>query len=209
LLLIGSFYLPVLLPYPLFTLAYFLRWRLPKIGKPAVQLLFATFLCAMLLETSAWLSEYIKNGIQPALFHPQLIPDLLISMGFYAAWWLTWWLALRQYHFTTAQVFTTTGLYGVFIEQDGRVFLAGLQSLPIGVVWWLLVFVAYGSTMALAFWLVRDSFTATRNHWIKYALTWIGLFVLSFITSITWGLILQLLKIIPPKKLPIQDYPLW
>lgn len=209
LVLLGSFYSPALLPYPLFVLAYLCGWRLPRIGTPAIQLLVSTLMCAMILESSSWLNEYVKNVPQPALLHPQLFPDLLISLGFYAAWWLTWWLALRYYHFTTAQVFVTTGLYGVLIEQQGRIFLAGLQILPAGLLFWLFLFVAYGSTMALAFWLVRDSFTATRDHRAKYALVWIGLFVFTFATSIVWGLILQALSVLPPRKLPMRDYPLW
>ncbi len=209
LLLLGSLNSPALLPYPLFVLACLRGWRFPQVGMPAVRLLLSTLLCTMVLESSAWLNEYVKNMPQPALFHPQFIPDLLTSIGFYAAWWLTWWLALRRYRFTTAQVFITTGSYGVFIEQQGKIFLEGLQTLPVGAILWVFVFVVYGSTMALAFWLVRDSFTATRDHWVKYALTWIALFVLSFFTSIVWSLILQILNIIPPKKLPIRDYPLW
>lgn len=209
LLLLGSFSSPALLPYPLFTLAYFRRWHLPRKGSPAVQLLFSTFICTLILEFSAWLNEYVKKVPQPALFHPQLIPDLLISTGLYAAWWLTWWLALRRYRFTTAQVFITTGLYGVVIEQQGTIFWTGLQTLPAGAALWLFVFVVYGSTMALAFWLVRDSFTATRDHWLKYVLSWMELFALSYLTSIVWGVVLQAVNIIPPRKLPIQDYPLW
>ncbi len=209
LVLLGSLNLPALFPYPLFTLAYLRRWRLPKFGTPAVQLLVSTLLCTMILEFSAWLNEYVKNVPEPALFHPQLFPDVLIAIGFYTAWWLAWWLALRRYHFTTAEVFITTGLYGVLMEQQGRIFLVGLQTFPVGLIWWLFVFVAYGSTMALAFWLVRDRFTSTRDHWIKYPLTWGGLFVLSFVTSIAWGIVLTVLNMIPAKKLPIRYFPLW
>lgn len=209
LVLLGSFSSPVLLPYPLLVLAYLRGWRLPQMGTPAVRLLLSTLISTFILESGAWLDNYIKNAPDPALLHPQLIPDLISGIGVYAAWWLTWWLMLRRYRFTAQQVFITTGLYGMLIEQQGRVFLAGLETLPLGVVLWLFVAVAYGSTMALAFFLVRDSFTALLDPWWKYLLAWGALLVLTLATSLVWGLVLQVLNIIPPKKLPMQDYPLW
>jgi len=200
---------PVLLPYPLFVLAVLCGWRLPKISTPAVQLLFSTLICTLVLETSAWLDNFIRNASPPALFHPQLIPDLISSFGVYIAWWLTWWLILRRYHFTATQVFITTGLYGMLIEQQGKIFLAGLSTLPLGFVLWFFVAIVYGSTMALAFFLVRDSFTATHDGWKKYLLAWGGLFIFTIATSLAWGIILQILPIIPPQKLPMWSYPLW
>lgn len=44
---------------------------------------------------------------------------------------------------------------------------------------------------------------------VKYILTWMGLFILSFATTFAWGLILQIFNILPLSKLPIQEYPLW
>ena len=203
---IGS---PVLLPYPLLVWAYLRGWRLLVSGAPWWRLLLATLLCTLVLESSAWLDNYIRNNPEPALFHPQLIPDLIFGIGVYAAWWLTWWLVLRRYRFTTLQVFLTTGLYGIIIEQQGKIFLTGLAALPAGLLLWLFVAVAYGSTMALATFLVRDSFTAERDSRWKYPLAWAALFVLTLVISLAWGLVLQVLNFVPPRKLPMHDYPLW
>ncbi len=124
---------PVLLPYPLLVLAYLRGWRLPVSGVPWQRLL----LCTFVLEITAWLDNYLRNDPSPALLHPQLIPDLIYSVGVYAAWWLTWWWVLRRYRFTTLQVFLTTGLYGVILEQQGKIFLAGLAAMPAGLLLWL------------------------------------------------------------------------
>jgi hypothetical protein len=209
LVLLGSIGSPVLLPYPLFVLAYLRNWHLPLKGSPALRLLLSTMFSTAILETGAWLDNYLKNSPAPILLHPQLIPDLIISIGIYAAWWLTWWFLLRKYHFTTLQVFITTGLYGVLIEQQGRLFLTGLRTMPLGMLMWLFVFIAYGSTMALAFFLVHDSFSGLKDHWVKYLLAGVGLFVLTCVTSIVWGRLLNGLHIIPPQKLPMRNYPLW
>ena len=200
---------PVLLAYPVFVLADLRGWRLPIGGSPGRRLLIATALCTLLLETSAWLDNFIRDDPAPALFHPQLIPDLIFSVGVYAAWWLTWWWVLRRYRFTTVQVFLTTGLYGVVIEQQGQIFLAGLLVMPAGLLLWAFVALAYGSTMALAFFLVKDSFTAQRDTRWKYPLAWALLYILTILTSLAWGLVLLLLRFDPPPKLPMSEYPLW
>ena len=116
LVLLGCLDSPVLLPYPLFVLAYFRNWHLPIKGKPFVRLVLSTYLSTLLLESGAWLSEFIKNSPDPALFHPQLVPDLIMGIGFYAAWWLTWGLVLRKYRFTVSQVFITTGPDDVIVH---------------------------------------------------------------------------------------------
>lgn len=178
-------------------------------GSPAVRLLLATLISTSILEIGAWLDNFIKNSPEPALFHPQLIPDLIIGVGVYAAWWLAWWLMLRSYRFTALQVFIIMGLYGVLIEQQGKVFLAGLGSFPWGLAPWLFVAVAYGSTMGLAFILACDSFNALRDGWLKYPLVWVALIILTLVIATGWGFVLRQAHVIPPQKLPMQEYPLW
>lgn len=200
---------PVLLPYPLLVVAVLRGWRLPHIGGTGTSLLLSTLLATLVLETGAWADNYLRNAPEPALFHPQLIPDLIIAIGVYAAWWLTWWWMLRKYRFTTLQVFLTTGLYGVLIEQQGKIFIAGLSTMPTGLLLWAFVALAYGSTMALATFLVRNRFDAQRDARWKQPLTWLLLFAMTFATSFVWGLVLQATDAIPPKKLPMREHPFW
>ena len=198
---------PVLLPYPLLVLAVLRGWRLPHIGGAGLSLLLSTLLATLVLETGAWADNFLRDAPEPALFHPQLVPDLMIAVGVYAAWWLSWWWMLRRYCFTTAQVFMTTGLYGVLIEQQGKIFVAGLLAMPTGLLLWAFVALAYGSTMALATFLVRDRFDAQRDSRWKLPLTWLLLFVMTFSTSFVWGLVLQATDAIPPKQLPMSAHP--
>jgi len=200
---------PVLLPYPLLVLVVLCGWRLPRIGGAATSLLLSTLLATFVLETGAWAHNYLRDAPEPALFHPQLLPDLIVAVGVYASWWLTWWWALRRYRFTTLQVFLTSGLYGVLIEQQGKIFIAGLSTMPTGLLLWAFVALAYGSTMALATFLVRDRFDAQRDGRWKLPLTWLLLFAMTFATSFAWGLVLQATDAIPPKKLPMREHPFW
>ncbi|MGQ0637731.1 MAG: hypothetical protein ACT4QC_24400 [Planctomycetaceae bacterium] len=209
LVLVGHQNMLVLLPYCLLVLAYFLGWRLPRIGPPAVQLLLAMYSCSFILEFCAWLGSYIENDPDPKLLHPQLFPDLILAVGYYLSWWVTWWLALRTFRFTPLEVFITGGLYGVVIEQQGAVLKEGWRTFPGGLLLWLFVFVAYGATMALAVYLVRDSFRASRDHWIKYPLAWAGLFAFTAATCFVWDVLIDWLRIIPDRKLPMRKHPLW
>lgn len=205
--LLASLWSPVLLPYPLLVLAVLRGWRLPHIGGPGLSLMVSTLLATFVLEVGAWTDNYLRDAPEPTLFHPQLVPDLTIAVGIYAAWWLSWWWMLRGYRFTTVQVFMATGLYGVLIEQQGKIFVAGLLAMPTGLLLWAFVALAYGSTMALATFLVRDRFDAPRESRWKLPLTWLLLFAMTFSTSVVWGLVLQATDAIPPKRLPMSAHP--
>jgi hypothetical protein len=200
-----------LLMHSLFVLAYFFRHRLTLITPPRpffLRFFSWTLLCGLLLEALAWLSNYVLRDPDPALFHPQLIPDLLIAVGIYAAWGVAWWFGLRRFAFTLPAMYIVVGLYGVLIEQSGAVFQMGLATLPTGALLWLYVFVAYGATMALAYLPFRQLFNASNNRWYKYAVMFIAIFICTFSIFYLWNAGLEALQVIPPKR-PIWEAPLW
>lgn len=203
---------PVLLPYPLLVASLRWGWRLPAGIPDGRRLLIATLAACLVLETGAWAHNFIRDAADPALFHPQLLPDLLMAAGFYAGWWLAWWWLLRRWRFTTGEVFTIAALYGVFIEQQGRIFLLGLQTLPTGALLWLFVALAYGSTMALAHvWAGgQTAENAARPHgrW-KYPAALAAMCVGSVGLMILWNLPLSWLDAIPPERLPMRSHPFW
>lgn len=203
---------PVLAPFPLLALSRLRGWRLPERLSPSNRLLLATVVAGLLLETGAWAHNLMRAAPEQALFHPQLFADLLIGFGFYVGWWLAWWLLARRFRFTVREAFVVTALYGVLIEQQGRVFLAGLSTLPAGVLLWLFVALAYGSTMALAWTWAGDPWPpqpGTPLRRLKYPLAWIALFVCSTTLIIAWSLPLEALHLLPPKRLPMAEHPFW
>jgi len=187
--------------YPLFVLAYFFRDRLTLKSEKQRYLYFviAIMLSSLLLEILAWLSNYVEANPEPILFHPQLIPDLLIAVGFYSAWAITWTIALRRYNFTLPSLFITHGLYGVFIEQQGAVFIAGLSTFPVGIIFWLYVFLAYGSTMGLAYLPFRKLFKDEEKQQTRWKYLWVvlALFILVYVTTFIFGLLWMSLGLIP------------
>lgn len=200
---------PVLLPYPLWVAARWFDWRLPERLPFGRRLAIATLGACLVLEVGAWAHNFLRDAPDPALFHPQLLPDLLIAVGFYAGWWLAWWRLLRRWRFSIAEVFAVAATYGVFIEQQGQVFLLGLRTLPTGLVLWAFVALAYGATMALACTWAGPPPAAPADRPRKYAYAWIAMFVCSIGLLFLWNLPLQAFDLIPPERLPMRAHPLW
>lgn len=88
---------PVLLPYPPPVSSLRRGWRLPAGIPDGRRLLIATLAACLVLEPGAWAHNFIRDAAEPALFHPQLLPDLLMAAGFHAGWWLAWWWLLRRW----------------------------------------------------------------------------------------------------------------
>jgi hypothetical protein len=128
------------------------RWRGLRLPGPAwIRYLVLMLLVGFLTEALAWIGNFLAREETPALLHPQLLYDLLLSPGIHGAWAVGWILATRRWRFSVAEVFVIQGIYGVFVEQQGAVFLQGWRALPLGVVLWLYVFVVYGAAAGLAY----------------------------------------------------------
>lgn len=170
---------------------------------------FLIFVCGMIAEVLAWGVGFLKHAENPALFHPQLVFDLLIGIGQYGAWGVVWYFWSKRYSFSVSKVFLLQGIYGVLLEQKGAIFIQGLLQMPAGIVLWLYVFAVYGSIAAIAYLLSGGmSETGEKPSLLKYVLILLSLLAASLIIMIVWGLFLQLLGIIP-KPQPIWLHPLW
>lgn len=180
--------------YPIFVLAYFFREKInfsPKLWFPYV------LLVCLSLEFLAWLGNYIEANPEPALFHPQLIPDLLLGIGFYSGWVLAWWIVLRRWHFSVLEVFVLQGLYGVVFEQDGAILLLGISQFPLGLVFWLYVFLVYGSTMGLVYLPFRARTEKQKSSFWKYPALLLLMIVLVYAFFYAFALLWMALGLIP------------
>jgi hypothetical protein len=205
---------PMLMIYSIFVAAWFSRERLQAIVRRVrlpswAHATLAMLLAGALTESLAWLSNLLARDPQPALLHPQLAYDLLLSPGIYIAWALAWMAAGRVCTYSTLNVFVLQGVYGVFIEQQGAVFLNGATALPAGAVLWLYVFVVYGSAMGLAVLLWPPGLLAEgrSRRWFRFPLVVALNFGFTAITATAWALLLQPLRI--PEARPIWEAPLW
>jgi uncharacterized membrane protein len=204
----------MLLVYSIFVAAWFARKpiaslvvRVPLPGW--VHGLLATLLVGGLTESLAWLANFLAREPHPALLHPQLAYDLLLSPGIYAAWALAWMAAGHRYAYTLSHVFILQGVFGVLIEQQGAVFLQGFAALPAGALLWLYVFVVYGSTMGLAVLLWPPGLLAEdrRRGWLRFPMILALNLGFTAVTALGWGLLLKPLPV--PEPRPIWQAPLW
>lgn len=205
-----------LLIYTLFVLALFNRKRLSE-GfhrvrlKAAVKFIIAVLLSGWLTECFAWLGSYLTHTASPALLHPQLIPDLILALGFYGGWALAWLLVLRRWRFSLLQVFFTTGLLGIVVEQNGVVIveiIANLANPLLVALLALYVIGVYGATMGLPYLLAEQSLPkrGQRTGWLKYVVILLGMYLGQVTLSLLVAVIAQALQLIPPHQ-PIWSHP--
>ena len=206
---------PMLLVYSLFVAACAVRSRIGFMGRgpgPAwLRYLLLTVLVGFLTETLAWAGNYLARAEQPALLHPQLLYDLLLSPGIYGAWAVGWIVLTRRWRFSLAEVFILQGVYGVVLEQQGAILMAGLEKMPLGILLWLYVFLVYGSASGLAYLPFEGALphpAATRSRWrIPAALA--AQFLATGAVAIASTVTLGALGVTIPEPRPIWLAPLW
>lgn len=206
---------PTLLSYSLFVAVYLMRSRLGRlVGRGPVPVLLAlvplTVVSGLFTELFAWTDSYLHCEPGPALFHPQLGPDLIHGIGFYASWGLAWSLLLRRYRFRLGEVFAVQGLYGVLVEQQGSVALTGLVTLPAGLILWGFVMLIYGATAATPYALIVDRLQLGQrsDHWSKYPIALVSLGLCLALIGLAWGAVIDATGWLPARQ-PICARPFW
>jgi hypothetical protein len=199
------------LMYSLFVLLYFMRHRLtvrPGSRWIRVRFILWTVLLGLMAETLAWTDNFLAANPQPALFHPQLIPNLLLGMGLYTGWAVAWILLTRRWHYRVVGVFILTGLYGIVVEQNAAVLIAGLNALPLGLFLWLYVLVTYGGVMAAGFLPFREVWPGQRKSLLQIPAAWVAIVACSLLVFYGWALVMMGLGGLPPPR-PITEFPFW
>lgn len=206
----------MLLIYTIFVAARVLRGRGqasgPGLGRRVwLRYLLAMVLVGFLTEFLAWASNYLGRAEEPALLHPQLLYDLVLSPGIYAAWAVGWILLARRWRYSLAEVFLLQGVYGVFVEQQGAILLQGWRVLPLGLILWLYVFVVYGSAAGIGYLPYENDLHTSRSkdsHW-KYPAALAVQFLVTGVVAIGWTLLLGALGVSIPDPKLIWEAPLW
>jgi hypothetical protein len=215
--LLGSPPQTMLLVYSLFVTAVLLRDRFSvaylSSRKVATATLGAAVLVSGLLgETLAWANNYLAKTDPPILFHPQLIPDLILGFGFYGGWATAWMIVTRGFRFSFREVFCTTGIMGIVVENNLAVLKAVLASLLVNplhsILLALYVFATYGSMAAIPFVVLDRAIEplSHRSHWIKYPVSIVIIAGLAWLLTMLVHLVASPLGLIPPRR-SIVDHP--
>ena len=220
--LLGLFSRPpdtMLLIYTFFVVAFLFRGNLAAFlerlpGHASLNLFILFLISGSLTETLAWIGNFLKGAREPALFHPQLIPDLILGIGFYGGWAIAWMIAFRWFRFTLLEAFVVTGFQGIFFEELGAVFVKmivvfasnPLQSVFHG----FYIFAVHGSVTGLAFApLIRRFDVPHRSrHGVRFpvvialmvSLAFMGTWLINTCALLFGGL---------PAKRSIVEYPFW
>jgi hypothetical protein len=186
--------------------------------RPELKFVLLVVLSGWLAESLAWWGNYIHRDPEPALLHPQLLPDLILAIGYYGGWAVAWLVLLRFFRFNVWEVFLTTGILALPLEQDGDVVRRALEQGVMGFVGPLFIYVVYGSIMGLGYVFVEKELQGDKSRarfvrppWsvVKYPLApavayFIGLFVVG--QAFWW--VVETAGMIPEKK-PIWEYLWW
>ncbi|HEU5103233.1 MAG TPA: hypothetical protein VFU22_29635 [Roseiflexaceae bacterium] len=197
---------PTPLIYSLFVLTYIIRRRsaggTEEARTSAWSFGLAIVGCGLLLESLSWANNFVKCAPQPALMHPQLLPDLALGIAFYGGWAIAWVLLLRRFWFSLPQLFCAQGAFGVLIEQRGAIFLGGLAMMPFGLVLWTYVFLVYGSVVGIAYLLFGERLCAETGaaRWWRYPLAWLLITVLALAFVAVWQALLRAAGLLPDPR---------
>ena len=206
----------MLLIYSVFVIAWILQGRAQAPGSGPRRRVWLRYLLTMILvgfltEIFAWTSNYLGRAEEPALLHPQLLYDLVLSPGIYAAWALGWIVLTKRWRFSVAEIFILQGVYGIFVEQQGAVFLQGWRSLPLGLILWLYVFVVYGSAAGIGYLPHENDLhpSGSKASIWKYPAALAVQLLATVVLAVGWTLLLGALGVSIPDPKPIWEAPLW
>ena len=116
----------------------------------------------LMIETMAVLNNLSVPPQDRILLHPDPWIDLIYGLFYYGFVIAAWTLLLRKIEYTPAQVFILTGVYGIFVEETGQVFLRIFTQPLTGFLYALLVMVVYGLFPMLALSVSGSTFTDDR-----------------------------------------------
>lgn len=217
--LIGLFQRPpqfMLLIVTVFVAALFcrraIRARLSQ-SRPMLTFWMCTLASGFLAEILAWSGHFAAGSKEPALLHPQLIPDLILATGFYSGWAAAWLVVSRFSGFSLKGVFWTTGILGVFFEQMGAVFMSMVSNflinplLAIGMA--VYVWAVYGSIMGIGYLPSASRIGSTKQHkWYAYPSAFVLMYLLASLLTLLMASAFSAIGLMPDKK-PIGQFPFW
>ena len=156
---------------------------------------FIVFFSGLFVEVCAFMNNYSSQVKNPPLFHPILGPDLLIGACFYASLALAWNIVESQWGMRLKDVVIMTLIFGICVEQLGKILLTFNPLI------YLFVGVVYLSMVLPGFLIVRpqDEPVALWKRYI-FGLTTLAAFSLIGTNILTF----PFKSSIPPKPLTAQ-----
>ena len=202
--------------YSVFAVVFLFRRRLrPLVARlplgPRTTLGVLIVLAGLLREVLSWTAEYVQGDQTVLLWHPQLVPDLLIGVGIFLGWALGWAAALRWYRYRLIEVLFIQAVYGLVIENFGQSLIIGITTLPSGLLLLLYAVMLSSCTVGTAWLLAEDKLAtlpAKETGSFRYAAPPVLITLAIVLILMVWGQALAAVNGIPDPA-PIRERPFW
>lgn|GEM_PF-3689789 len=172
--------------------------------------------CGLISECLAWVSELYALSPNPALLHPQLLPDLFLGLFYYLGLATAWLILIKKFQFALREIFFLSFIAALLTQAKLGTLNTLCESLVIdpvaGVLTVASLLVVGGSITALAFLAGHKDFPQEKKPdltkvLIKYAVSLILIVVLPEFLASAAGQMGKPFGLCPDKK-PIKEAPL-
>ncbi len=144
----------MLLIFPMWIVTYLNREHLRRLvgGVPfSVSFIGFGVLFGLATEVFAIVNNLSLPPEKRILLSPNPIFDLLYGVFYYFLLIATWYVLIKAFTYSKTEVFVITGIYGIFTEEVGQVFLRIFTVPVVGLLYAIIVSFVYGIFPMLAY----------------------------------------------------------
>nr|WP_321497628.1 hypothetical protein [uncultured Methanolobus sp.] len=172
---------PMNLIFPMWIITYLFKDKLTDfLEKLPLRTSFigAGVLFGLLTEVFAIVENLPKPAGERILLSQNPVNDIVFGFVYYLFVISAWYLLLRKMKYTGRDVFLITGIYGIFVEETGQVFLR-IFTVPIfGLLYAIIIMFVYGIFPMLAHMLNENRFSGLGTSVVKrYSFAFAALFI--------------------------------
>ena len=158
---------PMLLIFPMWIFTYLLREPLRRLvrGVPlSVSFIGSGVFFGLLTEVFAIINNRSLPPEQRILLSPDPMLDLIYGLFYYSLLIATWYVLIRGFTYSKKEVFLLTGIYGIFTEEMGQVFVR-IFTVPVtGLLYAIIVSFVYGIFPMLAYMVSEEKLGAKKSN---------------------------------------------
>jgi hypothetical protein len=121
-------------------------------------------LFGLLTEVFAVLNNLSLPPEKRILLSPNPVLDLVYGVFYYFLLIATWYILIRAFTYSKTEVFVITGIYGIFTEEVGQVFLRIFTVPVVGLLYAIIVSFVYGIFPMLAYMVGEEKLGRRRAN---------------------------------------------
>ncbi|ETA68780.1 hypothetical protein MettiDRAFT_2263 [Methanolobus tindarius DSM 2278] len=138
----------------------------------------AGVLFGLLTEVFAIVENLPKPAGERILLSQNPVNDVVFGFVYYLFIISAWYLLLRKIKYTGRDVFLITGIYGIFVEETGQVFLRMFTVPVFGLLYVIIIMFVYGIFPMLTHMLNEKRFSGVSTNAVKrYSIAFVALFI--------------------------------